>query len=341
MRFDIWIGFGLAILSGAANGSFALPMKYLRKWKWENVWLVFTLFALAVFPWLLAASFVPHFLEVYRSVPVSALLLPTLFGALWGIAQVTYGQSIVAVGMGLAIAVVVGLTGLLGSLVPLLVLHPGSLFRPGGIVLLSAMPILLLGLVLLGLAGHSRDREQTTQRLSDSSRKGFARGLALCIFTGVFGSAINLGFVFSGPIVHRSIQLGASVTSSTYAVWALVLSAGWIPNILYCSYLLKRNRTLHLFRKPGAVKEYGLGIVMAVLWLSGVIGYGIGSTMIGVYGTSAGFAAFIAAIILASNVVGLWTGEWASTSARTRRLLAAALGMILISVAIVGVAGSL
>lgn len=341
MRYAIWIGFGLAVLSGAANGSFALPMKYLRKWRWENVWLVFTLFALFVFPWVLALSFVPHCLEVFRTVPASAFFFPMLFGALWGIAQVTYGQSIIAVGMGLAIAVVVGLTGLLGSLVPLLVLHPASLFRPGGIVLLSAMPVLLIGLVLLGFAGHARDREQITQEPSGSSRKGFARGLALCIFTGVFGAAINLGFVFSSPIVHRSVELGASATSSTYAVWAIVLTAGWIPNILYCSYLLKRDRTFHLFRERGAAREYGLGVVMAVLWLSGIIGYGIGSTLIGIYGTSAGFAAFIAAIILASNIVGLWTGEWASTSARTRRLLFVALGVILVSVAIVGVAGSL
>jgi hypothetical protein len=104
-----WLGMAIIFLSGALNGSFALPMKYTRRWRWENTWLVFALVALLVLPWLLAAGFVPQLGEFYRQVPVRALLFPVAFGFLWGIAQTTFGLGISAVGMALAFAVVSGL----------------------------------------------------------------------------------------------------------------------------------------------------------------------------------------------------------------------------------------
>ena len=33
------IGILLLILAGAMNGSFTLPMKFTKKWAWENTWL--------------------------------------------------------------------------------------------------------------------------------------------------------------------------------------------------------------------------------------------------------------------------------------------------------------
>ena len=43
---------------------------------------------------------------------------------------------------------------------------------------------------------------------------------------------------------------------------------------------------------------------MALLWLGGMLGYGIGATLAGKYGTSVGYVLLAAAIILASNLLG-------------------------------------
>ena len=48
------IGILLLILAGAMNGSITLPMKFTKKWAWENTWLAWTIFALCVFPPVLA-----------------------------------------------------------------------------------------------------------------------------------------------------------------------------------------------------------------------------------------------------------------------------------------------
>jgi L-rhamnose-H+ transport protein len=340
MAGDFWLGMAIIFVSGALNGSFALPMKYCRHWKWENTWLVFALVALLILPWLLAAGFVPRLGDVYQQVPNRALFGPAAFGLMWGIAQCTFGLGIEAVGMALAFTVVSGLACLSGSLVPLLVMGRGELFRPRGIMLLVSIPILLAGLFFFGKAGRRRERERSGEAPPQSRVSyNFKAGLAICIFTGIVGSAWNLGFAFSGPVLRESVDLGAGSLTSTYAVWALILSAGFVPNFLYCVHLLYRNKTWALFAGSAALRETMLGVAMGLLWLSGILGYGIGATFVGKYGTSIGFTLFIAAQILASNTLGMLTGEWRETSAKTRRILTAAVVVTLVSVIVLNLGG--
>ena len=340
MTEHFWLGTAVVFMAGVFNGCFALPMKYSRGWRWENTWGLFTLLSLVVVPLLLVSLFVPNVMQVYQGLPWRALLPPLILGFLWGTAQVTFGLGIQAVGVALALAVVSGITALLGSLIPLLVLHPEDLFRPRGILLLVSIPILLLGLWLYAEAGRKREGEQPVpDSPTDEPRASFAKGLALCIYTGVFGAAINLGFAFGGQVASRSLELGANPATSTYPVWLLVLWAGFIPNLIYCSYLLFRNRSWVLFTKTGKTKETPLVLAMAVLWGSGVFGYGIGATMTGKYGTSIGFAFWIAISIAAATAVGVLTGEWKGTSPSTRRVLALAMALVLTSVIILNLGG--
>jgi L-rhamnose-H+ transport protein len=252
-------GMGIIFVSGALNGSFALPMKYTRRWSWENTWFVFALVALVLVPWLLAVGFVPHLATVYGQARGWQIASPTAFGFLWGIAQCTFGLGIETVGMALAFSVVSGLACLSGSLVPLLVLDPGELFRPRGILLLISIPILLAALVFYGKAGRRREKEQRgDQSASSRVSYSFKAGLAICIFTGIVGSAWNVGFAFSGPVISASVADGVGPLTSTYAVWAVILSAGFVPNLIYCAYLLNRNRTWSRFGET-SLRETMLG----------------------------------------------------------------------------------
>ena len=120
----------------------------------------------------------------------------------------------------------------------------------------------------------------------------FRLGLAIRVFTGVFGANLNLGFAFSGDLIPRSQSLGANAVAATYPVWALVLSAGFISNFVYCSNLLSRQTWARFWRK-GSSCEAALGTAMALLWLAGIVCYG-GATLVGKCGTSLGFALFMA-----------------------------------------------
>jgi L-rhamnose-H+ transport protein len=340
MSEHFWLGMTIALIGGVLNGSFAVPMKYIRRWHWENTWLVFSFMCLELLPWALALTFVPRLGEVFRGVPARALLYTIGFGLIWGVSLVMYGVAIKMVGMALTIAVVAGLSCLVGSLTPLVVLHPGELLHPRGLLLLVSMPILFLGLHLYRKAGLKRETEQATPGSTTAATgRNLAVGLAVCIFTGLIGSTINLGFAFSGDLIRRGLELGANHVTSTYPVWALVLGAGFVPNAIYCSFLLSRNKTWALFGESGWPAEVLLSIAPALLWLTGVLGYGVGANLIGVYGTSLGFALMQSAQILSANVSGVLAGEWAGTSLLTKKLLAGAVASILVSVVVLNLGG--
>jgi len=340
MNNYFWFGMGIILVSGAMNAAFALPMKYSRTWKWENQWLVFSVVGILFVPWALAFALVPQLTHVYAEVAPRALWLALAFGLLWGIAQVTFGLSLRIVGVALTFAVVSGLASLTGSLIPMLALYPEELFRPRGLMLLLSIPFLMVGLTLYAIAGRRREAEQSGgQRGSATGQSSFTVGLILCIFTGIFGSFYNLGFAFGRDVITRSQLHGAGPLASTYALWALVLGAGFIPNLVYCVYLLARNRTAHLFAGGGSGRESVLAVLMAALWITGVLCYGIGATLVGAAGTSVGYMLFTAGSILFANAFGLMAGEWKGASLRTKRFLIAAVAFILIAVIVLNLGG--
>jgi len=340
MREHFWLGMVIILASGVFNGGFALPMKYSRRWQWENTWLVFACLSLVIVPWSLAAGFVPRLAEVYRGAATPALAYALVFGFLWGIAQVTFGLGIKMVGIALTFAVVSGLASLSGSLVPILVFAPSDLFRPRGLLLLLSIPLLLIGLALYALSGRRREKEQASGNPTAGVSQGsFGTGLAICIFTGIFGANFNLGFAFGNDVIRSSLERGATPLASTYAVWALVLGAGFFPNLIYCAYLLFRNRTWALFFCEGVAREGALGIAMGAVWVTGILSYGIGATLVGRYGTSIGFMLFIASSILCANIFGILAGEWKATSSKTRQILFAALAFIVGAVVVLNLGG--
>jgi L-rhamnose-H+ transport protein len=121
MNPTVLFGATLAILGGALQGAFALPMKYARKWNHENIWFVFVLVGLVIFPWLLTIIAVPSPAEVYRATPWQSLALIAACGIGWGIGVTLVGVAFRMLGIGLGFAIVLGLSALLGSLAPFLV----------------------------------------------------------------------------------------------------------------------------------------------------------------------------------------------------------------------------
>src|SRR5271157_5902968 len=182
MAEHFWLGMALIFIGGIFNGSFPLPMKFTRRWEWENTWLVFALVSVGIMPWVLAGAFVPDLTGVYRGTHHSVLLLLLVFGLLWGTAQTMLGVAIRLAGMAFAFAIMSGVACLSGSLVPILVLNPHDLFRPRGLMLLVSIPILLVGLYLYAKAGWRRDNEQRSVVPSvGDTTKNFAAGLAVSI----------------------------------------------------------------------------------------------------------------------------------------------------------------
>lgn len=327
------LGLAIIVFSGGLIASFAAPMKLSHAWNWENTWLTYATLALVVIPLVLVVWAVPHPIAFYATIPPRTLLPPLLFGFGWGIAQVTFGLSIARAGMAMAFAIVVGLSSLLGSAIPLAVLHPGDLAsRPGAVLLASAV------LLFAGLAVYvDADRKRGSSADGTASARGvFLSGVLLCIFTGCFGSMINMGFVFGGGIAQQAVRYGIPAENATLSIWAVVMAAGYLPNLGYTLFLLRKNHSIALFRRSFA-REGMLAFAAACLWLFGMLGYGVGASEMGKYGNSIGFAVFMAVMLVWSSILGLIAGEWKSASSIAQMRMRAGLALIIVSMSVLGI----
>src|SRR5713101_6470777 len=158
MGHPVVAGGFLVMVAGLMCGTCMLPSKFVRAWKWENVWLVFSMVSLVIIPWILAFVFVDHLVETYRALTFQQLAIPILLGAGWGIAQILFGVSVKRLGLGIAYAIIVGLGAVLGTLVPLFVERstPGKEHAIGYI--LTGVTVMVAGIFLTARAGQVRER---------------------------------------------------------------------------------------------------------------------------------------------------------------------------------------
>lgn len=149
------LGIALTLLAGLMSGNCMLPMKFNRKWRWENTWLAFSIVSLIVLPWALAFSLVGHLFETYRALSLVQFAVPVFFGAGWGIAQVLFGISVHRLGLGLAYAIIVGLGAVLGTLVPLFVQHRSQVSGLALFDILTGVSVMVIGIGLSAWVGKS------------------------------------------------------------------------------------------------------------------------------------------------------------------------------------------
>jgi len=62
-------------MSGAMVGTVMVPVKFMRKYHFENYWLVYNLTGTVLIPWALAFGTVPNLIALYRQLPAGALVV--------------------------------------------------------------------------------------------------------------------------------------------------------------------------------------------------------------------------------------------------------------------------
>jgi L-rhamnose-H+ transport protein len=310
-------------------------MKRLSAWRWENIWLVYAVSGLIVFPWAIALATVPHLAEVYRQTSGPVLGKVCLFGFLWGIGAVLFGLGIARVGLALGFAVILGITSSFGSLLPLAILHPDELATRRGLSLIVGTLVMTAGLVLLGMAGKRRERERAPVAIS-AGRSGFGMGLLICILSGLFSSLFNFAFIFGEEVRQRALAAGASSTMAANSIWALSVGSGFIVNAAYCVYLLNKNRTWKAFvQKPAGSGYWAGAALMGVLWFSGIIVYGMGAAALGALGAIIGWPVYMAININTGIAWGFLGGEWRGASRASLSFCVTGIVVLFVAIAVI------
>jgi hypothetical protein len=210
-----------------------------------------------------------------------------------------------------------------------------------GRLLLCSLALIAAGLGLCAVAGRRRERMQASGEAGASfqmlTKTAFSKGVAMAALSGVFSACFNIGFALTLEIAKVAERMGASPANSSFAIWALIMPAGFFPTLLYCVYQLKRNASFGLFRERARNWLYAL--VMGSLWILSVSLYGAGAIWIGTRGASVGWPVLMSVTVISANVLGFATGEWKGVHTLTRLHVYGGLAALLGAVYLAGLAG--
>lgn len=331
-------GVFIGVAAGLANGSFALPLHYGRKWQWENTWVVFSVLSQVALPWGVAWLATPHLFAILHGSPWSFLLPGLIAGFVWGVAQVMYGLGLAMVGIAIANSVIAGMAATAGTLGPLFAYAPEKLLTRTGLILLASLALIVGGIYLYGKAGLRKEKEAAgLAGPKPLVGGGFRTGMIICLITGALGTAFIYGLGSSTRLLKAAAAAGARPVFAACIAWAVTFGAGFVPNLTYCLYKMRKNRSAGALIHSGHfLRNSALAGLMAVLWFGGVLMYGVAAGKIGRLGPSVGFGLFVSATVLSANFLGWLAGEWKGASSRTVRSFLA--GMLLIVAAIVVIA---
>jgi hypothetical protein len=198
------LGFLAVALSGILVGAGNWPYKLMRTYQFEHWMLVSTLIGAVIVPWTVIFWGCPNVVECLGNVPASDLVRSNLFAVVWGTSVVLSCLCYVRIGIGLTIALLVGLAIPVGTLTTLVFKGSGlfqeapALSSPAGLTILASVLLMIAGVVLAAMAGFGRERQQKKLKMSNG---GFAGGLVMMVISGLLVGCMNFAFVYS----HDSI----------------------------------------------------------------------------------------------------------------------------------------
>lgn len=336
----VW-GISLAILSGVMNGTFTLPMRFLGRWSWENVWALFIAVSCLAMPVLVATATVSHLRDVVSASPPHAVWIALGTGFAWGFGAIMFGQGVSALGIAMGNTLVLAISASLGSFLPILVLAPQRLTQPQGKAIVLGTAVGIAGIILCGYAGLRRERSQKNQQASVRGEmvgkaRPFWAGLILCAGAGLLSAVFNIGYSSAQEVVESAERLGNSAFAGSNVVWVLMLSSGAVANLLFCGYLFRTNRSWTKYRTAGAAPLYGLAILMGLLWGGSIFVYGAAAPRLGQLGPAIGWPLSLVVGLLVANLCGLATGEWKFSAAGDRAWMITGLAVLLIAISTLG-----
>jgi len=333
------MGLALAVLSGLMNGTFTLPMRYLGRWSWENVWALFILVSCLLMPVIVAATTVSNLGAALHQAPTQAIVMAIVCGLAWGFGAVMFGQGVSAIGISLGNTFVLAISSSLGSFLPILLLDPAKLFQKQGEAIMAGTVIAIAGIAFCGYAAKLKERSQMNENVRQQmvgEARPFWTGLLLCAGAGVLSAVFNIGYSGAQGIVQSAVRMGNSAFAGSNLVWLLMLTGGAVSNLGFCAYLFRKNRSLGKYTQRNTASLYGLTLLMGLLWGGSIFVYGSAAPKLGRLGPAIGWPLSLSVGLLTANVCGIIAGEWRYSRSVERVFMGAGLLVLILAIVALG-----
>ncbi|MBL7115743.1 MAG: hypothetical protein ISS35_08245 [Kiritimatiellae bacterium] len=338
------VGIILVIVAGVLEGLFSMGVTRTPKWKFENIWGIGSLIALVLVPWPLALLTVPELGSVYSEVGSKLVCITVLCGVGWGLGGIFWGKAIAAVGMALGVSLLMGFINVFGSVGPMAIMEPAKLSTRGGMTLMGAVAIMIVGVIIISMAGKLKEKEQSEGEASSEASgpsTPFMVGLLFCVLSGVLSALVNFGFIYGAPVGEAAAKTGTSPWATGFAIWALVFTGNYAVNFIYALILMIKNKTAGLILSEGKPIYWFWALFMGIAWPGGIAVYGIAANKMGAYGAYAAFPMMLLVSILTGNAAGALTGEWKGTSQKPRTWMIGGVVILGLAFVVLGLANKL
>jgi L-rhamnose-H+ transport protein len=333
-------GIGWHMVGAASAASFYAPIGKVKRWSWETTWAVAGIFSWVLLPLGVSYLLLPHFGAFYGSIPTSVLVRMALFGAMWGVGNVSYGLTMRYLGMSLGIGVAIGVTLVVGTLVPPLINGQAAMLfeTRGGLMNMAGVVVALVGVAIVSCAGHMKEME-----LKSGSPTEFnvMLGLALAVMCGIFSSGMSFAMEAAKPMQAAALGVGVNPLYSALPSYVFIMGGGALVNFAYCFGRLAMVKKISLgedLRQPqGTVLKNGmLAATGGIMWYLQFFFYAWGAANIPQRLSYVNWMLHMSGYVLFGGIVGLALGEWAGVSSRSVRLLCVGILVIIAAANLVG-----
>jgi L-rhamnose-H+ transport protein len=312
-------GFGVLLLATLFQGSFGICFKKYQPFSWEAFWALFSIIGVLLMPhiWALIGIGGDYF-SYLTATPAPKLIGGAVAGFFWGISSIWYSRAIDYIGVSLVTGINMGLSNLLGSLVPMFIL--GTYPKASTLVMiLVGQAILMIGVYVLSKAGFMKQAESeqlpetqvsVEEKPSAGKKSKFMVVFIMALASGAGSAAINIGASASNAPVNLAVAGGVKPIYASLLQWTVVFAGGFLANFGYAVYKLVKNKTYTDYFKPGCAIAYGKVLLTSFVWFAALGVYGFAVSILGDLGPVIGWVMFNGLALIVANLWGFKDGEW-------------------------------
>ena len=310
------------------------PQRKVSGWAWQTYWLAQAAVCWLILPVVVALLTIPQLMLVLKEAPGAAMQKSFFLGMAYGVGGTAFGIAIRYVGFSLTYAIAVGISCVLGTLLPPLVSGTlGTVLQSNGAgFIFSGVALGATGIALCGVAGRNKEKD-IEQQQQGASEFSLAKGLPLCLLAGVLSALYGFSLDQGQPVADVAAKYGAGNFQGN-VIYLFSNSGAFVTTLLYCLYLHAKEKTFGQYTTAGGrglSVNYGMSILTGLLWYGQFFFYGLGHVRMGNYKFTS-WAIHMIMLVLLSSLAGIVMKEWKNCSVKTIRILIAALVILVVAV---------
>lgn len=328
-----------------------MPFKKVKGWAWESYWIVGGFFSWLIVPPIAAYLTIPNFVEIISAATPTIKAFTYSMGLIWGIGGLTYGLGVRYLGMSLGNSITLGFCSAFGALVPAIYynFHPTEgkvsfsdmLHSTGGQMVLLGVLVCLIGIAISGKAGMLKEADFATGHEDKDKDFSLVKGLIIAVISGILSSFFNFGIEAGKPMAEEAVRQGFNPLFQNNVTYVVLLWGGLTTNFIWCMYLNFKNKTFgdYTNTKTPIARNTLFSAIAGTMWFLQFFFYGMGESKLGNGASS--WIVHMATIILTANFWGFYLKEWSGVSKKTFRTFLWGIGLIMVSIVLVGIGNSL